>query len=130
MGIAEKIKDNLLRQVIIAMVRRVNEGHNMDELLKKYNAEGRTVVILIKDLEGGFGMSVHDGKLHIGAIENPTCIVEMDKQTFSAIATGKLDPSQAFLMDRIKIDGSSWLRDSIILTKIFAEVKKQALKKR
>lgn len=129
MSLGDRVKDELIKQVIQAMISRANSRFDMEEVLKKYSAENRTMNIIITDLGDGYSFAVNDGKMIISSVENPTCIVSMNKQTFSAIATGKVTQSQAFLMDAVNIKGKDWLRDSIVLNKIFEEIKAVMLKR-
>lgn len=117
------IRDTLIKAVILGMIRRANDKHDMQEVLEEHSADGRTMSIIITDIDDGYGFNVTNGKIVTGSIDNPTCIVSMDKQTFSAIATGKLTPSQAFFRNNLTVDGNEWLRDSIVVNKIFDEIK-------
>jgi len=123
------IKDMLIKKVVRAMVSRANDSFNMQEVLEKYSADGRSMAILITDIQDGFGFNIIDGQMAMDTLDDPTCVVSMDKKTFSAIVTGKVTQSQAFLMDSLQITGSSWLRDSIVLSKIFDELKDTMLKR-
>lgn len=123
------IKDLIIKKVVHAMVNRANDSFDMQELLNKYSADGRSMAILITDIQDGFGFNIVEGQMAMEAIENPTCVVSMDKKTFSAIVTGKISNSQAFLMDSLQISGDDWLRDSIVLNKIFNELKDTMLKR-
>lgn len=129
MSLQDRIKDTLIKQVINAMVRRANEKYDMREILNKYNATGRTMSIVISDLEDGYGFNVKDGKLTLEEIVSPTCIISMNKTTFSAIATNKITNTQAFLMDSVKVVGDNWLRDALVINKIFDELKGTMLKR-
>ncbi len=123
------IKDLIIKKVVHAMVNRANDSFDMQELLNKYSADGRSMAILITDIQDGFGFNIVEGQMAMEALENPTCVVSMDKKTFSAIVTGKISNSQAFLMDSLQISGDDWLRDSIVLNKIFNELKDTMLKR-
>lgn len=129
MSLQDRIKDTLIKQVINAMVRRANEKYDMRDILNKYNATGRTMSIVISDLEDGYGFNVKDGKLTLEDISNPTCVISMNKATFSAIATNKITNTQAFLMDSVKVVGDNWLRDALVINKIFDELKGTMLKR-
>ena len=124
------IKDMIIKKVVHSMVKRANDSFNMQELLMKYSADGRSMAVLITDIQDGFGFNIIDGQMAMDMVDDPTCVVSMDKKTFSAIVTGKVTQSQAFLMDSLQITGDSWLRDSIVLSKIFDELKDTMLKKR
>lgn len=129
MTLQDRIKDSLIKSVIQAMVRRANDKFDMREVLEKYNATGRTMQIVITDLDDGYGFNVSDGKLTLNEVPNPTCIISMNKATFSAIATQKLTQTQAFLMDSLKVEGNNWLRDSLVINKIFEELRTSMLTK-
>lgn len=129
MPLQDRIKDALIKRVINAMVGRANEKFDMNEVLEKYSATGRTMSIIISDLDDGYGFNVKDGKLTLEDIVSPTCLISMNKATFSAIATGKITQTQAFLMDSVKIVGDNWLRDSLVINKIFDELKGVMLKR-
>ena len=126
---ANVIKDLIIKKVVHAMVKRANDTFDMQELLDKYSADERSMTVLITDIQDGFGFNIVDGQMAMDVIEDPTCIVSMDKKTFSAIVTGKVTQSQAFLMDSLQITGDDWLRDSIVLSKIFDELKDIMLKR-
>ena len=126
---AGTIKDLIIKKVVHAMVKRANDNFNMQEILEKYSADGRSMAILITDIQDGFGFNIIDGQMAMDTIKEPTCVVSMDKKTFSAIVTGKVSQSQAFLMDSLEITGDNWLRDSIVLSKIFDELKGIMLKR-
>ena len=119
----------MIKAVIVGMVRRANEKHDMQEVLSEHGADGRTMSIIITDIDDGYGFSVENGNIVTASIDNPTCIVSMDKKTFSAIVTSKITPTQAFFRNNIIIDGNEWLRDSIVINKIFEEIKGTMLNK-
>lgn len=129
MSLQDKIRDRLIKEVINGMVRRANEKYDMKEVLDKYNATGRTMSIVISDLDDGYGFNVKDGKLTLEDIVSPTCVISMNKATFSAIATNKITNTQAFLMDSVKVVGDNWLRDALVVNKIFDELKGTMLKR-
>ena len=124
------IKDLIIKKVVQAMVKRANDNYNMQEVLEKYSAGGRSMAILITDIQDGFGFNIIDGQMVMDILENPTCGVSMDKKTFSAIVTGKITQSQAFFMNSLQITGDNWLRDSIVLSKIFDELRDTMLTKK
>lgn len=123
------IRDLIIKKVVHSMVKRANDNFDMQDVLEKYSAGGRSMAILITDIDDGFGFNIIDGKMAMETIENPTCVISIDKKTFSAIVTGKITQSQAFLMDSLQISGDNWLRDSIVLSKIFEELKGTMLKR-
>lgn len=129
MGLQDRIKDSLLKQVIQAMVNRANNKFDMQEMMNKYSAEQRTMNVIITDLDDGYGFAIMGGKMVLMNVEDPTCIISMSKKTFSAIVTGKINQTQAFLMDSVVVTGNSWLRDAIVINKIFDELKDAMLRK-
>lgn len=129
MGLQDRIKDSLLKQVIQAMVNRANNKFDMQEIMNKYSAEQRTMQVVITDLDDGYGFAVVGGKMILTNVDSPTCVVSMSKKTFSAIVTGKISQTQAFLMDSVVVTGNSWLRDAILINKIFGELKDTMLRK-
>lgn len=129
MGLQDRIKDSLLKQVIQAMVNRANNKFDMQEMMNKYSAEQRTMNVIITDLDDGYGFAIMGGKMVLMNVEDPTCVISMSKKTFSAIVTGKINQTQAFLMDSVVVTGNSWLRDAIVINKIFDELKDAMLRK-
>ncbi len=129
MGLQDRIKDSLLKQVIQAMVNRANNKFDMQEMMNKYSAEQRTMNVIITDLDDGYGFAIIGGKMVLTNVEDPTCVISMSKKTFSAIVTGKISQTQAFLMDSVVVTGNSWLRDAIVINKIFDELKDTMLRK-
>ena len=129
MSLQERIKDSLIKQVVQGMVSRANAKFDMHQVMQKYSAEGRTLNFIITDLDDGYGFAIVDSRMVLTNVLNPTCLVSMEKRTFSAIVTGKISQTQAFLMDEIKVVGTNWLRDSIVINKIFDELKNVMLKR-
>lgn len=129
MSLQERIKDSILKQVIQAMVNRANNKFDMTEVMNKYNAEQRTMNVVITDLDDGYGFAVVGGRMVLTNVDSPTCVISMTKKTFSAIVTGKISQTQAFLMDSVIVTGNSWLRDAIVINKIFDELRDTMLRK-
>lgn len=123
------IQDSILKKVIEAMISRANAKFDMNDIMKSYQAESRTVNIVITDIQDGYGFGIRDGSIVLDTIDNPTCVMSMNKKTFSAIITGKLSNSQAFFMNLMEITGNDWLRDSIAINKIFELLKDTMLKR-
>jgi putative sterol carrier protein len=117
------IKDAMIGLVLKTVVNRVNNSFDLNKVLDRYNADGRTMMVIITDIGEGTGFSIVNGTLVSGAIENPTCTVRMTKDILAAIVTNKLSQQQAFLMGGVDIESNERLRDSIVLNKIFDEMR-------
>lgn len=117
------IKDGMIAMVLMTVIKKINNNFDVSELIHTYNADGRTMTIVITDLNEGTGFSVADGVLKSGDIDNPTCAVRMTKDTLAAILTDKITHQQAFLMGSVDVISNERLRDSIVLNKIFNEMK-------
>lgn len=118
------IQNMIIKRALDAVIKKINSNIDMGEVMSKYNADdGRTMVVAITDLGEDSGFSVVNGKLMSGIIENPTCTVFMSKNVLGAILTNKLTHSQAFLLGEIDIRSDAKLRDSIVLNRIFKEMK-------
>ena len=117
------IKDNMIKMVLKKILKKVNNNFDMTELMNKYKADGRTMSVVVTDLGEGTGFSISDGILIDGSIENPTCTVHVTREILAAIITNKITQQQAFLMGGVLIKSNERLRDSIILNRIFDEMK-------
>ena len=123
------IKDAMIAMVLNTVINRINNNFDMNQLLHEYNAEGRTMTVIVTDLGEGTGFSVVDGALSAGNLDESTCRVSMSKAVLAAVVTNKMTQQQAFLMGEVKIESNERLRDSIILNKIFDEMKEVIVKK-
>ena len=118
------LTDALVQKAVEVMLLTANRSMNFNKVLKEYNAAGRTMLLQITDIGDGCGFGVVDGKLcDMRAISEPTCVVNLNKSTFSSIVTSKITHQQAFFMGEVEIIGADWARDSIILSKIFTRIK-------
>jgi putative sterol carrier protein len=86
------------------------------------------MTVVISDLGEGTGFSIVNGVLESGNIDDPTCVVCLTKDTLAAILTSKITQQQAFLMGGVDITGNDRLRDSIVLNRIFDEMKSVIVK--
>ena len=117
------IKDNMIKMVLRTVIKKINKNFDMTDIMDKYKADGRTMSIVITDLGEGTGFSVANGVLVDGNLENPTCVVKMKKDILAAIITNKITQQQAFLMGGVDISSNERLRDSIVINRIFDEMK-------
>lgn len=118
------LSDALVKKVVEVMLGTANKNMDFNNVLKTYNAAGRTMLLQITDIGDGVGFGVADGMLcNTDMITEPTCIVNLNKSIFSSIVTGKVTHQQAFFMGEVEIIGNDWARDSIILSKIFTRIK-------
>lgn len=117
------IKDAMIGMVLKTVIKRINKNFDVSNVIDAYNADGRTMTIIISDLDEGTGFSIVNGVLESGNIDNPTCVVRMTKDTLAAVLTSKITQQQAFLMGGVDITGNDRLRDSIVLNRIFDEMK-------
>lgn len=122
------LKDKIVLSLMNKIVERINSSAKLtiNDVLDSYGATGRTMCISITDIGDGVTLKVEDGAMSLDDFDEsftPTCIVAMNKNTFAAILTNKLSHSDAFLRGALQIVGDNWLRDSVILGKIFDEMK-------
>lgn len=117
------IKDGMIKMVLRTVIKKINKNFDMTDIMDKYEADGRTMSIIITDLGEGTGFSVTNGVLVAGNLENPTCVVKMKKDILAAIITNKITQQQAFLMGGVDIRSNERLRDSIVINRIFGEMK-------
>ena len=117
------VNDFMIALVLKKVIKRINNNFDITDVLKDYNASGRTMSVVITDLNEGTGFSVVDGVLTAVHVDEPTCTVTLTKDTLAAIVTNKITQQQAFLMGGVDIISSERIRDSIILNRIFDEMK-------
>lgn len=123
------IKDGMMKMALNVVIRKINKRVNMSDVLSKYNADGRTMVVIITDLGENSGFSVANGKLVSGTIDDPTCMVSLTKNILGAILTNKITHQQAFLLGEVTVTSDERLRDGIVLNKIFDEMKNSIVMK-
>lgn len=122
------LKDVIVLSLMNKIVERINGSNTLtiNEVLEAYGATGRTMCMTITDIGDGITLTVDDGVMSLEDFDEsvvPTCVVAMNKNTFAAILTNKISHSDAFLRGQMQIVGDNWLRDSVILGKIFEEMK-------
>ena len=122
------LKDNLIKAVIKKVITDSNRKIDFTELILKNGSQvdlNKKLVINITDMDSVNGIGLQDGKLvEVISVSNPDTIFNMTKNTFSSIILGKVDHRQAYFMGAIDTNGKDWLRDSILLGKVFDEVQK------
>ncbi|MCK6577974.1 MAG: SCP2 sterol-binding domain-containing protein [Anaerolineae bacterium] len=77
-------------------------------------AEGLNAVVqfdLSGDNGGAYWMKIADGKMEVGsgASENPKMTVRASADDFASMISGAINPMQAFMMGKIKIQGDTGL---------------------
>ncbi|MBK8026048.1 MAG: SCP2 sterol-binding domain-containing protein [Chloroflexi bacterium] len=88
-----------------------------DNMVKRFNpakAEGVNAVIAFElsgDNGGTYWMKLADGTMQVGsgAAENPKMTVRASADDFAAMISGAINPMQAFMMGKIKIQGDTGL---------------------
>ncbi len=122
------LKDEIIKMAIRKVIRNSNAKLDFAELITKSGSDSdlnKKLVIRITDMESNTGLGIQDGKMtEVDKVENPDTVFSMTKQTFSAIIIDKLDHRQAYWLGAIEADGANWVRDSLLLGKIFDAIKK------
>ncbi len=122
------LPDFLIKGVIRKVIAKSNDKIDFFNLIEKEGSVSdvdKKLVIRISDMESNTGLAVQQGKLvEVDKVLNPDTVFSMTKNTFSNIILGKLDHRQAYFLGVIEADGNNWVRDSILLGKIFDEIKK------
>jgi len=122
------LPDMIIKMAIGKVISKSNAAIDFDTLITgigSINDVDKKLVIRITDMRSVCGLGIKDGKMvEVDKVENPDTVFSMDKNTFSAIILNKVDHRQAYYMGAIEADGESWVRDSILLGKIFDEIKK------
>lgn len=122
------LQDSLVKMAIRKIIKDSNSKLDFDEVILLNGSDkdlNKKLVIRITDMSDTTGLGIQDGKMvEVEKVESPDTIFSMDKNTFSSIILGKIDHRQAYFMGAIQADGANWVRDSILLGKIFDEIKK------
>lgn len=122
------LTDSIIKMAIRRVIKTSNSKIDFTELITKTGSltdVSKKLVIRITDMEENTGIGIQEGKLvEIEKVSKPDTIFSMDKNTFSSILLGKIDHRQAYFFGVIDCDGANWIRDSILLGKIFDEIKK------
>lgn len=128
MGLKDAIQDNVVRLAIRKVITESNKSIDFTMLISSYGSPSdldKKLVIKIKDMGDNVGIGIQDGAMvEVSEVKNPDSIYSMDKNTFTAILLGKVNHTQAFYMGAVEADGADWFRDSILIGKIFDEVRK------
>lgn len=122
------LPDGIIQLAIRKVISKSNSSIDFESLITNtgsMNDVDKKLVIRITDMKVAAGLGIKEGKMvEVDKVENPDTVFSMDKNTFSAIILNKIDHRQAYYMGAIEADGESWVRDSILLAKIFDEIKK------
>lgn len=122
------LPDGIIRMAINKVISVSNSKIDFDMLIQNIGTISdvdKKLVIRITDMKAATGIGIQDGKLvEVDKVESPDTIFSMDKNTFSAIVLNKIDHRQAYYYGAIEADGENWVRDSILLGKIFDEIKR------
>ena len=128
MDIRGKIQDTIVKKAISRIISESNSKIDFDYLISSIgsvNDTNKKLVVRITDMNENVGLGIQEGKMvEVSKVTDPDTIFSMDKNTFSNIILNKVDSGQAFLMGAIQSDGKNWLRDSILLEKVFKEIKR------
>lgn len=122
-----KLQDSLVKLAIRKVIEKSNAKIDFIALISNSGTISdldKKLVIRITDMEETTGLGIQDGKMvEVEKVVNPDTIFSMTKQTFTAIILNKIDHRQAYFMGAIEADGNNWVRDSILLGKVFDEIK-------
>lgn len=122
------LPDGVIKLAIGKVITKSNASIDFDSLISNIGSihdVDKKLVIRITDMKSAAGFGIKDGKMvEIDKVDKPDTVFSMDKNTFSAILLNKVDHRQAFYMGAVEADGESWVRDSILLGKIFDEIRK------
>ena len=122
------LPDGIIKMAISKVISKSNASIDFESLITNtgsMNDVDKKLVIRITDMKTACGLGIKEGKMvEVDKVDNPDTVFSMDKNTFSAIILNKIDHRQAYYMGAIEADGESWVRDSILLAKIFDEIKK------
>ncbi len=122
------LPDGIINMAIRKVISKSNASIDFESLITNtgsMNDVDKKLVIRITDMKVATGLGIQEGKMvEVDKVDKPDTVFSMDKNTFSAIILNKIDHRQAYFMGAIEADGESWVRDSILLAKIFDEIKK------
>lgn len=122
------LPDSIIQLAIRKVIAKSNVSIDFESLITNtgsMNDVDKKLVIRITDMNSVCGLGIKEGKMvEVDKVDNPDTIFSMNKNTFSAIILNKISHRQAYFMGAIEADGDSWVRDSILLAKIFDEIKK------
>jgi putative sterol carrier protein len=122
------LPDGIIKMAISKVISKSNEKIDFESLISNTGSihdVDKKLVIRITDMKSACGIGIKEGKMvEVDKVDKPDTVFSMDKNCFSAILLNKLDHRQAFFLGAIEADGESWVRDSILLAKIFDEIRK------
>ena len=122
------LPDGIIKLAINKVISKSNASIDFESLITNtgsMNDVDKKLVIRITDMKVATGLGIKEGKMvEVDKVDNPDTVFSMDKNTFSAIILNKIDHRQSYYMGAIEADGENWVRDSILLGKIFDEIKK------
>ena len=122
------LPDAIIQMAIKKVISKSNEKIDFDSLISNIGSihdVDKKLVIRITDMKSAAGFGIKDGKMvEVDKVDKPDTVFSMDKNSFSAIILNKIDHRQAYYCGAIEADGENWVRDSILLGKIFDEIKK------
>lgn len=125
------LPDGIIKMAISKVISKSNAVIDFESLISNVGSISdvdKKLVIRITDMKTICGLGIKEGKMvEVDKVDNPDTVFSMDKNTFSAIILNKIDHRQAYYMGAIEADGNNWVRDSILLGKIFDEIKKVML---
>lgn len=122
------LDDEIIKMAIRKVIRDSNAKLDFSELITSSGSDSdlhKKLIVRITDMNSVTGLGIQEGKMvEVEKVENPDTVFSMTKQTFSAIIMDKIDHRQAYWMGAIEADGANWVRDSLLLGKIFDAIKK------
>lgn len=115
------IEDQEIREVIEMAIELANARIDFCKLKERLGIpEDRSLKLKIIDVPGEVGFVIIGCRVRpVLGIERVTVTVEMTKDVFWAIVTGKLSAYDAWLYDLVKIRGEYSLRDAQLLIPMF-----------
>ncbi len=123
-----KLKDEIIKAAIRKVIRDSNSKLDFTELIVESGSDSdlhKKLVVRITDMDSNTGLGIQDGKMvEIDKIEIPDTVFSMTKNDFSAIIMDKIEHRQCYFMGTIEADGANWVRDSLLLGKVFDAIKK------
>jgi len=119
-----------LKEALEALVDQVNKKVDLAKLRKQYAGdEDRTLLFRVRagpDSKVDHGFVIESDKLRMaGSVERPTVTYTCDEETFWQIALRKKDFNWAFATRRLTVTGVHFLRDFLILSHIFEDIRGQ-----
>lgn len=121
------LDDTIIKLAIKKVISKSNGKIDFNDVITKHGSPldiDKKLVIKISDMDSNTGIGISEGKMtEVDKVENPDTIFSMTKNTFSSILLGRTDHRQAYFIGAIEAFGTNWVRDSILLAKIFDEIK-------